>query len=402
MPELRLLIEGTGGQQQAGGGAAAVATAMHAPRRIFDYSAASRTEVSVAAAEAGRLSCLEFLRGLQGWVGRGASDTECNMEVLQAAARSGSVPVLEWVLDVLLREASPPLSPLVATAAAGSGALGSVEVLTWLRRRGCQWNAFTFAAAVGTRDIGLLEWLWAERCPRDGDMAYAAAVAAGQELDSDGQLGGVRRFGGGGSWCRNTVVRALTSDGVGVSSSSGGGGGSGGRASCGGACAGAGGVSRVALLEWLHTRGVLPADAGACFAAAAVVGDQTVLEWWAAKGWSLGVSSGSLMCHVNRLLRRVVLGALRTSASIHPPPPCCVNARTLSHSGRHQSNPDISPLSRDYTLGSGPGPGFRVGRGRPRHAAHAARLRRAPGSPHIPACGRAPQRLLPTRGDGDG
>eukprot|EP00198_Chlamydomonas_reinhardtii_P001039 XP_001690374.1 predicted protein [Chlamydomonas reinhardtii] len=274
VPELRLLVQGSS-QPPAPGRASA-----KPPRTLHRFSDEDKTAICVAAAEAGRVACLEYIRGLECWLGCSGPDIKRRGAVLDAAARSGSPAFLEWVFEVLLGGLESTLSNCVPAEAARSGAPGSIAVLSWLLRRGYQWNMHAFSAAVGTRNIQLLEWMWERRCPVEGGGAYIWAVRAACAIDPGDEV--PRRFHSYHSvFFINpyTAVRAVSGEGVGVSISSGGGGG-------GGAADGRP-VSRVELLEWLHARGLRPTDAEA-FVAAAAVGDQTVLEWWAAKGLPMG------------------------------------------------------------------------------------------------------------------
>ncbi|GLC39390.1 hypothetical protein PLESTM_000891500 [Pleodorina starrii] len=121
--------------------------------------------------------------------------------MLRAALRSGRLAVVRWVserlerLDAGLgqhqqhqqqrpqqRQRQPlglGLSPELFSAGASSG---SVEVLEWLRGRGCPWDARTFAAAAGAGSEEALEWLAERGCPMGDDGAPYIQPAARGDL----------------------------------------------------------------------------------------------------------------------------------------------------------------------------------------------------------------------------
>ncbi|GFR45514.1 hypothetical protein Agub_g6905, partial [Astrephomene gubernaculifera] len=112
-----------------------------------------------SACERGFLAALTFLHA-RGYV----FDPE---HVVHAAA-GGQLAVVAWLVDELGEElaAADPRGPLlnarVFTAAACSG---NMELLRWLRERGCPWNekTSTQAAAAGCEEA--LEWLVEQGCP---------------------------------------------------------------------------------------------------------------------------------------------------------------------------------------------------------------------------------------------
>ncbi|KXZ42670.1 hypothetical protein GPECTOR_125g503 [Gonium pectorale] len=133
-----------------------------------------------AAAKAGSLAALRALRAA-GWpldAGR----------VAAAAARGGHLHVLAWLLGERGAGAAEGSVRLDAELFAVAAESGSVELLAWLRERGCGWDggAFTEAAKAGAADA--LKWLVAQGCPMEesgqpyivacgnGDLATAACL----------------------------------------------------------------------------------------------------------------------------------------------------------------------------------------------------------------------------------
>ncbi|KXZ48841.1 hypothetical protein GPECTOR_25g426 [Gonium pectorale] len=75
------------------------------------------------------------------------------------AARCGQLDALEWAAQEL--GASMRSDELMDAA----GASGSIEVMAWLRERGCPWGPDTFAGAAGSGCEAALEWLAERGCP---------------------------------------------------------------------------------------------------------------------------------------------------------------------------------------------------------------------------------------------
>ncbi|KXZ43749.1 hypothetical protein GPECTOR_81g198 [Gonium pectorale] len=172
----------------------------------------------IAAADAAGLGQLEALKKLH--------ERRCPLDagdVAQAAARSGQLPVLAWAVEELaaslhdtrlheavlrrcdlevlqwLRQRGCPLDAAkvaaLATAAAQNGQLpvlawaveelgapvqsaalmdaaaasGRVELMAWLRERGCPWSADTFNITAGMGCELALEWLVERGCPMPDD-----------------------------------------------------------------------------------------------------------------------------------------------------------------------------------------------------------------------------------------
>ncbi|KXZ51168.1 hypothetical protein GPECTOR_13g655 [Gonium pectorale] len=86
-------------------------------------------------------------------------------EVCLGAARRGDLPALAWAMEEL--RATPARVTCLMDAAA---AAGSVELMAWLRERGCFMYRCTFQRAAGSGCVAALEWLAEQGCamPRDG------------------------------------------------------------------------------------------------------------------------------------------------------------------------------------------------------------------------------------------
>ncbi|KXZ45296.1 hypothetical protein GPECTOR_56g392 [Gonium pectorale] len=149
------------------------------PRRPEDGYGANAP--LVAAAAAGNAAAVLFLA--EGWpADTSLPDVWCaaagkgHLHVLQAlhaagrcvgaqyaanyAARSGHLHVLAWLVET--PGLGPPLDEELFRAAAESG---SVELLAWLRERGCPWDERSFAAAARSGCEAALEWLAERGCP---------------------------------------------------------------------------------------------------------------------------------------------------------------------------------------------------------------------------------------------
>ncbi|KXZ49043.1 hypothetical protein GPECTOR_23g13 [Gonium pectorale] len=90
------------------------------------------------------------------------------------AARAGHLHVLVWLLGPQWAE-PVVLDEYVFTAAVASG---SVELLAWLRQRGCPWGSSAFAAAAEAGGVELLAWLRQRGCPYSRHV-YTVAAEAG-------------------------------------------------------------------------------------------------------------------------------------------------------------------------------------------------------------------------------
>lgn len=108
--------------------------------------------VAVAAAEGAQLDVLKYLyvERPRIWDRR-----ELGVALCEAAAKSGSVAVAEWLLE---EERYAPC-PRMCSIAASEGRL---QLLRWLRDRGCSWedgvSVYSLAARGGHEDV--LEWLY--------------------------------------------------------------------------------------------------------------------------------------------------------------------------------------------------------------------------------------------------
>ncbi|KXZ47243.1 hypothetical protein GPECTOR_37g249 [Gonium pectorale] len=92
------------------------------------------------------------------------------------AAAGGHVAVLAWLVEALGEEAVGLDSDLLN----GAAGAGSVELLAWLRERGCEWDGRTFAHAARSGCEAALEWLAERGCPMPDDCGpYGDAVLAG-------------------------------------------------------------------------------------------------------------------------------------------------------------------------------------------------------------------------------
>ncbi|KXZ49073.1 hypothetical protein GPECTOR_23g158 [Gonium pectorale] len=132
-------------------------------------------EAAFHAAGGGHLASLQALH-TAGWLLHQYSNESAIL-----AARGGHLHVLAWLLEAQLSE----LNSVAFKAAAGSG---SVEVLAWLRQRGCPWDSHAYSEAVKAGCEAALEWLVEQGCPmedsgqpyidawRSGDLAMARCL----------------------------------------------------------------------------------------------------------------------------------------------------------------------------------------------------------------------------------
>ncbi|KXZ46067.1 hypothetical protein GPECTOR_47g342 [Gonium pectorale] len=92
------------------------------------------------------------------------------------AARGGHLHVLAWLLDTLDPEAVV-LNAQLFSAAAKSG---NMELLVWLRQRGCPWDSTAYLGAAEAGWEAALEWLVEQGCPmEDSEMPYIKACDNG-------------------------------------------------------------------------------------------------------------------------------------------------------------------------------------------------------------------------------
>ncbi|PNH05489.1 Ankyrin repeat domain-containing protein [Tetrabaena socialis] len=150
--------------------------------------------VADSAAGAGNMEALQYVLGQGGEVDGRAMQCAAQgghvavMEVLHArgvlmgeegvrrAAKAGHLPAVAWLVERL--GAGTALTTHVFAAAAQAG---SMELLAWLRERGCPWDATVFDAAAEEGSEEQLEWLAEQGCPMGVDGApYARAAASGE------------------------------------------------------------------------------------------------------------------------------------------------------------------------------------------------------------------------------
>ncbi|GLC40888.1 hypothetical protein PLESTB_000012400 [Pleodorina starrii] len=168
---------------------------------------AHATRAAERAAEAGDLAILEELVAL-GW--------SINSSVVEAAVEGGHLHVLRWLEGpvagpagrVALRAA---MGPWLARVAAESGS--SLELLVWLRERGCRWSEWTFVTAAGAGCPAVVEGLVARGCPMpEAGEPYLSAVRNGDLV----MLRCLRQLGcPWGPRCDTLNQQALTDRGVG-------------------------------------------------------------------------------------------------------------------------------------------------------------------------------------------
>ncbi|PNH07776.1 Ankyrin repeat domain-containing protein [Tetrabaena socialis] len=83
---------------------------------------------------------------------------------VSSAARAGQLPVVAWLLEVEVGDPGETLA-LEACHMEAAAESGSVELLAWLRRRGCPWHLHTFGPAAVAGSEEALEWLTTHGCP---------------------------------------------------------------------------------------------------------------------------------------------------------------------------------------------------------------------------------------------
>ncbi|KXZ48866.1 hypothetical protein GPECTOR_25g451 [Gonium pectorale] len=121
-----------------------------------------------AAAGVGQLLALQALYGA-GW-------PLDDPYIGHAAARGGHLHVLVWLGETLGAGAVPRSTFLFAVATTS----GSVELLAWLRQRGCPWDHAAYKGAAESGCVMALEWLAEHGCPMPGNGApYVAACLNG-------------------------------------------------------------------------------------------------------------------------------------------------------------------------------------------------------------------------------
>ncbi|KXZ42159.1 hypothetical protein GPECTOR_193g316 [Gonium pectorale] len=130
------------------------------------------------AAAAGNVAAVQYLLGQLGVLPVDAIDCA------RQAARNGHLHVLIWLVGTF-GAGAVRMGPDLLVAAAESG---SVQLMAWLRERGCGWDASAITKAADSGCEEAVEWLVAQGCPvqgngepyfgacRNGDLAMAVAL----------------------------------------------------------------------------------------------------------------------------------------------------------------------------------------------------------------------------------
>ncbi|KXZ42671.1 hypothetical protein GPECTOR_125g504 [Gonium pectorale] len=165
-----LVVAGAaGGSTAADGAAAAVAEGYLRQREEW-----GEDESALLAAKAGHLEAVQVLVS----AGRLADDDV--PRACCAAARGGHLHVLAWLLGERGAGATAGSVRLDAELFAAAAESGSVELLAWLRERGCGWDRAALPAAAKAGCEEVLEWLVSRGCPlRGSPAAYIAACRNG-------------------------------------------------------------------------------------------------------------------------------------------------------------------------------------------------------------------------------
>jgi hypothetical protein len=110
-----------------------------------------------------------FMRNMVDWSRTRRKKTEHAMKTWAAAALSKE-RMQEALATWPAMKMWTSCIPCDATAR-----VGNVELLMWMRERGCQWHSWTFEQAASRGHLETLKWLRAEWCPWDAWTCYAAA-----------------------------------------------------------------------------------------------------------------------------------------------------------------------------------------------------------------------------------
>jgi hypothetical protein len=78
-------------------------------------------------------------------------------QLVVASARSGSIPMLQWVVDHGL--------PLTVGACATAASEGHLDALRFLRSHHCPWDGWTLKRAAHNGHLDILQWTLANGCP---------------------------------------------------------------------------------------------------------------------------------------------------------------------------------------------------------------------------------------------
>ncbi|GLI68745.1 hypothetical protein VaNZ11_013236 [Volvox africanus] len=124
--------------------------------------------LATTAASRGHLEMLQLLH---------CHECPMDMEALRGAARGGFLDVVRWLVD------EPGVyTPLDAVLMENAAYSPSLELLMWLRSRGCPWDAAVLNAAASTGRMDKVKWLIEEGCPRHDDIIASAARGGCMEM----------------------------------------------------------------------------------------------------------------------------------------------------------------------------------------------------------------------------
>jgi hypothetical protein len=132
------------------------------------------SEASIAAARAGHLHVLEWLReralACRAAAAPGAAEDDgaLDPQILSAAAAGGHLPILKWA-----RENGCRLHWGTCTTAARGGHL---TILQWARKEGSFWDEDTCSAAAESGVLAVLKWARENGCPWSGAVCDMAAL----------------------------------------------------------------------------------------------------------------------------------------------------------------------------------------------------------------------------------
>lgn len=90
------------------------------------------------------------------------------------AAAKGKLNVLKW-----LREKGCPWDSETCTAAASAK---NFEILKYARENGCEWNSFTCSGAATSGSLEILKWLREQKCPWDSITTAHAQIEGNLEI----------------------------------------------------------------------------------------------------------------------------------------------------------------------------------------------------------------------------
>ena len=127
------------------------------------------------------------------------ADTWYTYFLWEEAVKSGSVPVLEWLERHAARSGYQPASEVLTCAHAARW--GNLDVLKWLRSRGCDWDDWESGSpyfwVADNGDLAMLKWCKENGCPRKGYnlLSGAFVLTARQAKRSPEML----------SWCVNEL-----------------------------------------------------------------------------------------------------------------------------------------------------------------------------------------------------